>query len=437
MNKSTIGIILLSVIVSFSACKSDSESTLKMNVDQPESFADLQILTYKVPGWDKLDPKQKELAYYLYEAALSGRDIIYDQRGKYNLTIRKTIEAIWENPDIDKSGDEWEAFKTYSGQVWFSNGIYHHYSNDKFTPSFTEGYFSKLVNTIDPQRLPLEVGEDIDAFVARLRPIIFDPNFVPKMVNLKDGIDNVAESANNFYEGISQKEVEKFYAKFPQSDHEPEWGLNSKLIKKDGAVTEQVWKSGGMYGAAIDKVIYWLEKATTVAENDQQKKSLSLLIDYYKTGDLKKWDEYNISWVQDTTSVIDFANGFIEVYNDALGIKGSFEGVLSLRDFETTKRIKAIADEAQWFEDHSPLQQEHKKKVVKGISAKAITVIVESGDAAPSTPIGINLPNSDWIRKDYGSKSVSLSNIIHAYNESSANSGFLEEFVKDLSLIHI
>src|SRR5690554_5774103 len=437
INKQIFGIISLAVLVSFSACKSNTESdTATSTTDQLESFADLQILKYEVPGWDNLDLQQKELAYYLYEAALSGRDIIYDQRGKYNLLIRKIIEAIWDNPATEKSGKEWEAFRTYAGQVWFSNGIYHHYSNDKFTPGFNEEYFVSLLKAVNEENLPLEEGEDIDQFLTRIKPVIFDPNFAPKMVNLKEGIDNVAGSANNFYENVTQKEVEAFYSTFPQTDHEPEWGLNSKLTKKDGALVEQVWKSGGMYGTAIDKVIYWLEKASTVAENDHQKKSLDLLIEYYKTGDLKKWDEYNISWVQDTASVIDFANGFIEVYNDALGIKGSFEGVLSLRDFETTKRIKAIADEAQWFEDNSPLEAEHKKKEVKGISAKAITVIVESGDAAPSTPIGINLPNSDWIRKDYGSKSVSLSNIVHAYNESSANSGFLEEFVKDPAVIH-
>jgi len=434
MNKYTLGIAMFSTIALLSSCESEGDA-IKLKVEQPESFADIQILQYQVPGWDNLEPKQKELAYYLYEASLSGRDIIYDQRGKYNLTIRKTIEAIWGNPETDKSAGEWSDFETYSGQVWFSNGIYHHYSNDKFTPVFSEEYFSRLVKAVQPENLPLEENEDVDAFLTRVRPIIFDASFEPKMVNLKAGVDNVAESANNFYEGVTQKEVEAFYAKFPQSDREPEWGLNSKLTKKDGLLIEQVWKSGGMYGSAIDKMISWLEKAVTVAENDHQKESLSLLIEYYKSGDLEKWDEYNISWVQDTTSIIDFTNGFIEVYSDAIGKKGSFESVLSLRDFETTKRIKLIADDAQWFEDHSPLDAAHKKKEVKGISAKAITVIVESGDAAPSTPIGINLPNSDWIRKEYGSKSVSISNIVHAYNESSANSGFLEEFVKDPAVI--
>ena len=434
MNKFTLGIILLSSFASLSSCESEGD-TLNLKDSQPESFADIQILQYQVPGWDKLQPKQRVLAYYLYEASLSGRDIIYDQRGKYNLTVRKTIEAIWDNSETDKSATEWSDFVTYSGQVWFSNGIYHHYSNDKFTPAFSQEYFSRLVNAVKQENLPLEKNEDIEAFLTRLNPVIFDPSFEPKMVNLKAGIDNVAESANNFYQGVTQKEVETFYAKFPQSDREPEWGLNSKLIKEDGLLIEKVWRSGGMYGSAIDKMIFWLEKAANVAENDHQKKSLSLLIEYYKSGDLKKWDEYNISWVQDTTSIIDFTNGFIEVYSDAIGKKGSFESVLSLRDFETTKRIKLIADDAQWFEDNSPLDAAHKKKEVKGISAKAITVIVESGDAAPSTPIGINLPNSDWIRKEYGSKSVSISNIVHAYNESSANSGFLEEFVNDAAVI--
>src|SRR5690606_17281777 len=398
----------LCFLLIFASCEETSTTNSSATPASDREFADLQILTYEVPGWDNLDDKQKELAYYLYEASLSGRDIIYDQRGKYNLLIRKTIEAIWASPEIEQGDAEWDSFRTYAGQVWFANGIYHHYSNDKFTPGFSKEYFASLIKAADSTRLPLQNGETVDDLIVKLEPVIFDATFMPKMVTLTAGIDNVQESANNFYEGVTADEVEAFYAGFPQSDHEPEWGLNSKVVKENGEVVEKVWKSGGMYGEAIEKMIFWLEKAVNVAENDQQKNSLQLLIEYYKTGDLEKWDEYNISWVKDTTSVIDFASGFIEVYNDALGIKGSFESVLSLRDFETTKRIKAIADEAQWFEDNSPLIPEHKKKEVKGISAKAITVIVESGDAAPSTPIGINLPNSDWIRKEYGSKSVSL-----------------------------
>lgn len=396
-----------------------------------ESFSDLQLLRYQVPGWENLDARQKELAYYLYQAALSGRDIIYDQRGKYNLSIRKTLEAIWNNPKTEKSGDDWEKLQTYSGRFWFSNGNHHHYANDKFVPECSYEYFAGLVKSCDPKTLPLQDGESVDTFLGRMKPVIFDVSFHPKMVNLTDGVDHVAQSSNNFYEGVTQNEVEAFYNKFPHTGQDPEWGLNSKVIKENGVVTEKVWKSGGMYGSAIDKMVSWIEKAIPLAENDQQKKALSLLVDYYKTGDLKKWDEYNMAWVQDTAGIIDFANGFIEVYNDAIGKKGSYEAVLSLKDLEATKRIKAIADQAQWFEDHSPLMPEHKKKTVKGISAKAITAIVEAGDAAPSTPIGINLPNSDWLRKEYGSKSVSLSNIIHSYNESSASSGFLEEFVGD------
>lgn len=396
-----------------------------------QSFADLQLLRYQVPGWDKLSLKQKQLAYYLSQAALSGRDIIYDQRGKYNLTIRKTLEAIWNNPKTQRTGEDWNKFEVYSGRFWFSNGNHHHYANDKFVPECSYEYFEGLVKSCDPKTLPLEKGESVDAFLKRMKPIIFDAKLNPKMVNLKEGIDHVKESSNNFYSGVSQKEVEAFYSKFPHSGQDPEWGLNSQVTEKDGKVVERVWKSGGMYGAAIDKMIYWIEKAIPVAENPQQAKALGLLADYYKTGDLKKWDAYNIAWVKDTAGNVDFANGFIEVYNDALGIKGSYEGIVSIKDEEATKRIHAIAEQAQWFEDHSPILPEDKKKVVKGITAKAINAIMEAGDAAPSTPIGINLPNSDWLRKEYGSKSVSLTNIIHSYNESSASSGFLEEFVSD------
>jgi len=435
MNKK-IGMMLLSGALfsgSMYSCKSPEKQSQQKNDFQVsvDAFADLEILRYQVPGWDQLSLQQKTLAFYLYQAALSGRDIIYDQRGKYNLGIRKTLEAIFNNSKTDQSGADWDKFKTYAGRFWFSNGNHHHYSNDKFIPECSFEYFTNLVKACDEKELPLQEGETADTFLNRMKQVMFDPAFEPKMVNLTEGIDHVAKSSNNFYEGVTQKEVEDFYDTFPHTGQDPEWGLNSKVVKADGKVQEKVWKVGGMYGAAMEKMVAYLEKALPFAENEQQQKTLALLIEYYKTGDLKKWDEYNISWVQDTTSTIDFANGFIEVYNDAMGIKGSYEAVLSLRDFETTKRIKAIADQAQWFEDNSPLKPEHKKKIVKGISAKAITAIVEAGDAAPSTPIGINLPNSDWLRKEYGSKSVSLSNIIHAYNESSASSGFLDEFMND------
>ncbi len=399
-----------------------------------ESFADLQLLRYQVPGWEELTLQQKTLAYYLYEAALCGRDLYYDQANKYGLTLRKTIEAIYGTYKGDKNSAEWKKFEVYAGRVWFSTGNHHHYSKDKFIPECSFEYFSELVKNSDQSQIPLNQGEAVDAFLARMKPVIFDAAFQPKMVDLRAGIDNVANSSVNFYENITQKEVEAYYAdktKFPESDQTPEWGLNSKLMKEDGKIVEKTWKLGGMYSAAIEKIVFWLDKAVTVAENEQQRKALQLLSEYYKTGDLHKWDEYNIAWVNDTASRIDISHGFIEVYNDAIGKKGSFESVLSLKDMVTTKTIASIAKEAQWFEDNSPLMPEHKKKTVKGITAKAITVIVESGDAAPSTPIGINLPNSDWLRKYHGSKSVSLSNIVHAYNESSAGSGMLNEFVND------
>ncbi|MBA3828051.1 MAG: dihydrofolate reductase [Taibaiella sp.] len=395
---------------------------------EAESFADLQLLRYQVPGFKTLSLQQKELAYYLYEAALSGRDIIYDQKSKYGLLLRKTIEVVYGTYSGNKTDSSWKQFEVYCGRFWFSNGNHHHYSNEKFIPECTYQQFAAFVKAADSAQLPRNAGESTDAFLARIKPIVYDMKFEPKVVDQRPDIDNVKNSSNNFYEGVTQKEVEAYYKKFDTKDSAPSWGLNSKVIKDKGQVTEKVWKSGGMYGAAIDYIIGWLQKATTVAENDAQKKALQLLIQFYQTGDLKTWDNYSIAWVADTASRIDVVNGFIEVYLDAIGKKGSFESTLSLKDLEETKRIKAIAQQAQWFEDNSPIMAEHKKKSVTGITAKAITVIVESGDAAPSTPIGINLPNADWVRKQHGSKSVSLSNIIHSYNVSSSKSGMLDEF---------
>lgn len=396
---------------------------------EAQSFADLQVLRYEIPGFDGLSIQQKKLSYYLYEAALCGRDMIYDQKSRYGLLLRKTIEGMYGTYDAKKDAtpDNWKKFEEYCGRVWFSNGNHHHYSNIKFIPDCSWEYFSAVVKGSKPESLPMEKGESVDAFLARIKPIVYDMNFEPKVVDQRPNIDNVANSSNNFYEGVTQKEVEAFYSKFPASDSAPSWGLNSKLMKENGQVVEKTWKSGGMYGAAIDKIAGWLEKAVSVAEDAEQKKSLELLVQFYKTGDLKVWDDYNISWVK-TSSRIDAVNGFIEVYLDAIGKKGSFESTVSLKDMEETKRIEAIANQAQWFEDNSPIMPEHKKKTVKGITAKAITVIVESGDAAPSTPIGINLPNAEWIRKSHGSKSVSLSNIIHSYNVSGSKSGMLDEF---------
>ena len=394
---------------------------------EAQSFADLQLLRYQVPGFNGLSLQQKKLSYYLYEAALCGRDIIYDQKSKYGLLLRKTIEAAYGTYKGDKNADDWKKFEVYCGRVWFSNGNHHHYSNVKFIPECSYEYFTSVVKASDTAALPKEAGESVDAFLARIKPVVYDMKFEPKVVDQRPNIDNVANSSNNFYQGVTQKEVEAFYSKFPTTDSAPSWGLNSQLVKENGQVKEKVWKSGGMYGAAIDRIIGWLEKASAVAEDNNQKQSLDLLIQYYKTGDLATWDKYNIAWVN-CSSRIDAVNGFIEVYLDAIGKKGSFESTVSLKDIEETKRIEAIAKEAQWFEDNSPIMPQHKKKTVKGITGKAITVIVESGDAAPSTPIGINLPNAEWIRKDHGSKSVSLSNIIHSYNVASSKGGLVDEF---------
>ncbi|MBS1763134.1 MAG: dihydrofolate reductase [Bacteroidetes bacterium] len=415
------------VTVKDSVISNNNAADSNFNVNA-EAFADLQILRYQVPGFNELSLKQKQLAYYLSEAANSGRDIIYDQLDKNGLLIRKTLEAIYENYKGDKNDPEWKKFEEYCGRFWFSNGNHHHYGNEKFIPACSFEYFSTILKNTDANLLPKNNNETTEEFLKRIKPVVYDLSFQPKLVNLTAGIDNVKNSSVNFYEGVTQKEVEDFYSKFSTEGDAPSWGLNSKLVKENGVIAEKVWKVGGMYSAAIEKIVGWLEKASSVAENAQQKKALDLLIQYYRTGDLKTFDDYSIAWVDDVNSRIDVVNGFIEVYKDPIGKKGSFESVASIKDLEATKRIEAIAKEAQWFEDHSPLMEEHKKKAVKGITAKAIIVFTESGDAAPATPIGINLPNADWIRKSHGSKSVSLSNIIHAYNTSSANSGMLEEF---------
>lgn len=414
--------------------KSD-HSTSKAGGEKPkfevecDRFADLQVLRYQIPGFNELTPKQKELAYYLYEAANCGRDIIYDQNNKHNLLVRKTLEAIFEADIKDKQGAEWKKFEEYAKRFFFSNGIHHHYSSIKFVPECSFEFFSSLVKGCNPGKLPL-AGKSVDEFLTSIKPVIFDATVDAKKVNLASGIDNVKESANNFYEGVTQQEVEAYFdARIKKDDPQPiSWGLNSKMTKVDGKIIEQVWKVGGMYSASIEKIVGWLEKAVKVAENEKQQKALQLLIEYYKTGDLKKWDEYNIAWVNDTESRLDVVNGFIEVYDDAIGKRASFESVVSLKDMEATKRIAAIAKEAQWFEDNSPLMPEHKKKEVKGITAKVITVIQEAGASAQSTPIGINLPNANWIRQEHGSKSVSLSNVVHSYNVVGAKSPIMKEF---------
>ena len=395
---------------------------------EAESFADLQILRYQIPGFDGLSLQQKQLAYYLYEAALCGRDIIYDQKSKYGILLRKTLETAYSTYKGDTAAADWKNFTEYCGRVWFSNGNHHHYGNEKFIPGCSFEYFSSVIKGSDTANLPKEATETVQVFLTRIKPILYDLKTEPKLVDLRADIDNVAASSVNFYEGVTQKEVDSFYAKFPTETKQRSWGLNSKTMKENGKIVEKIWKVGGMYSAAIEKIVGWLEKAAGVAENEKQKKALQLLVQYYKTGDLATFDDYSIAWVNDTDSRLDVVNGFIEVYLDPIGKKGSFESVVSMKDMEATKRIKAIADQAQWFEDNSPLMAEHKKKNVKGITAKAITVITESGDAAPATPIGINLPNAEWIRKEHGSKSVSLSNIIYAYNLAGAKSGVLDEF---------
>jgi dipeptidyl-peptidase-3 len=398
-----------------------------------EQFADLRMLRYQVPGFTALPLKQKELLYYLAEAGYCGRDITYDQNYKHNLRVRRTLEAIWELNQANLGGadaKQAEALNVYTKRVWFSNGIHHHYSTRKFLPECSPAYFATLVRAANPKTLPLLQGETITKFLAFITPIIFSPNVAPKRVNQEAGKDLLLTSATNFYDGLMQREAENFYArKIDKTDPHPiSYGLNSRLEKASNKVVEQVWSVKGMYGPAITQMVYWLSKAADVAENDAQRKALSQLILFYSQGDLHFWDDYNVAWVKDTESITDAVNGFIEVYGDPLGYRGTYESVVSFKDLEATKVIKAIADQAQWFEDQSPILPQHKKKNVVGITGKVITVVAESGDAAPSTPIGINLPNSTWIRKEYGSKSVSLGNIVAAKDLDNATSGVLDEF---------
>ncbi|MGB5999975.1 MAG: dihydrofolate reductase, partial [Thermoanaerobaculia bacterium] len=380
--------------------------------------------------FDELDLEKKKLLYYLYQAALSGRDIIYDQNYKHNLLVRRTLEAIINSYTGDRSTEEFQNFMVYAKRVWFSNGIHHHYSKIKFLPEISPEYFAQLVKDSAPGDFPLAEGETLDDLIANLLPIVFDPEVDSKSVNLDASADLVADSANNYYEGLTQSQAEAYYAGVvDREDPTPiSYGLNSKLVMTGDGPQERVWKVGGMYSEAIEQIVYWLEKAVSSAENETQAAALSKLAEYYKTGDLRLFDEYNILWVQDTESEIDAINGFIETYGDALSYRGAYESVISIRDVEATKRIQAIAEQAQWFEDQSPIADEHKREEVTGISAKVITVVVESGDSSPSSPIGINLPNANWIRSNYGSKSVTLGNLMESYNEGSKESGYLEEF---------
>lgn len=424
-------LLLLFAVMMLSGCGEQKEQTRPEEFQYfSEQFADLQIARYRVPGFEELGARQKEMLYYLYQAALSGRDITWDQNYKHNLCVRRTLEAIVRDYTGDRETEDFRKFMLYTKRVWFSNGIHHHYGSAKFIPEFSQEYFAELVKNSPEGKFPLQQDETVDDLLAKLTPIMFDPGIAAKKINLDPNADLIATSATNYYEGLTQEEVEAYYQKkIDKNDPQPiSYGLNSKLVKENGKIVEKTWKVGGMYGEAIEQMVYWLEKAGAVAENEKQKAALDKLIEYYRTGDLRTFDEYSILWVQDTSSVIDVVNGFIEVYGDPLGYRGAYEAVVSIKDMEATKRIKAIGDMAQWFEDNSPIMEEHKKENVQGISAKVITVVVEAGDASPSTPIGINLPNPNWIRSQYGSKSVSLGNIIHSYNEVGKGSGSLKEF---------
>ncbi|MBD81103.1 MAG: dihydrofolate reductase [Crocinitomicaceae bacterium] len=384
-----------------------------------EQFADLKIIRYKVESFDQLTPKQKELVYYLYQVSLSGRDIIYDQNYKHNLVIRKALENIVSTYSGDMESEEWKNFMVYTKRVWFSNGIHHHYSTAKLKPECSKEYFNKLLS---------ETNTNLDAGIV---DIMFDDVTAMKRVNLDPQKDLIAGSANNFYQdGITQAEVEAYYtAKIDKNDAEPiSYGLNSTMIRdENGNLTEDVWKVGGRYSAPIEKMIYWLEKAITVAESDDQRKGFELLIEYYKTGDLKIWDDYNIQWAKTTGDVVDYINGFIEVYGDAMGYRATYESIIQIKDFDASARMKVVEDNVQWFEDNSSIAEEHKKESVVGVTYKVINVAVESGDASPSTPIGVNLPNANWIRAKHGSKSVSLGNIVEAYSLAGGKS-MLKEF---------
>ncbi|MDK2852156.1 MAG: dipeptidyl-peptidase [Proteiniphilum sp.] len=404
------------------------DSTFEYKVDR---FADIEILRYPVPGFNSLSLQQKELIYYLSQAALEGRDILWDQHNRHNLTIRRVCEGVYENYMGDKSSEEWKQFETYLKQIWMANGIHHHYSEDKIMPQFSQDYFVKVVKSVDPGRMPFRDGMAADETLQEILPVMFDPAVMPKRMNQTPGEDIVATSAVNFYEGVTQQEVEAFYnaMKDPADETPVSYGLNSKVKKIDGKVAEQVWKLDGMYGKAIERIIGWLDKAAAVAENDHQKEVINLLIDYYRSGDLKKFDDYSVKWVTDTTSRVDFINGFIETYTDPLGLKGSWEAMVNFKSIEASERTRIISENAQWFEDHSPIDDRFKKEEVKGVSAKVITAAILGGDCYPATPIGINLPNADWIRRDHGSKSVTIDNITYAYDKAAEGNGFNEEFM--------
>lgn len=396
-----------------------------------DKFADIEVLRYRVPDFETLPLAQKELIYYLSEAAMQGRDILFDQNCKWNLTIRHTLEAIYKNYKGDKNSADYKGFLEYLKLVWYNNGIHQDYSSDKVKPRFSEAFFRSEVNKLTDKQLSFLKGTTKAKLLNDLVPVIFDPTILPKRVNQAHGEDLILTSANNYYEGVTQAEAEAFYDQLKDpNDHRPvSFGLNSRLVKENGKIFEKIWKVGGLYSPAIEKIIIWLEKAAKVAENSKQKAVIEKLISYYKSGSLKEFDEYAILWVKDLDSNVDFVNGFTESYGDPLGLKASWESTVNFKNVEATKRTKIISSNAQWFEDNSPVDARFKKEKVKGVSAKVITVAMLAGDCYPSTPIGINLPNSNWIRSEYGSKSVTIENITEAYDKASEGNGFKEEFV--------
>ncbi len=404
-----------------------------------ESFADIQMLRYQLKGFEALSLQQKKLIYYLSEATLYGRDITFDQFGKYNLIIRKTLEAILLSYKGDRECEQFKALEVYLKRVWFSNGVYHHYGCEKFAPEFSKSFFIEALQGADKALLPLDRFGTADELCQTLCHVIFEPDVLPKRVNKAEGADVVASSACNFYEGVSQKEVEDFYNGMKNEnadDKEPvSYGLNSKLVKRDGKLVELVWSENGMYADAIKHITYWLEKAAGVAENDKQRQYIETLVRYYRTGDLRLFNDYCIQWVGEHEAQIDFVNGFIEVYGDPLGLKGSWEGIVEYKDLEATRRTQTISQNAQWFEDHSPVDPRFRKQKVKGVTANVICAAMLGGDEYPSTAIGINLPNADWIRAEHGSKSVTIGNLTDAYNKAARGNGFKEEFVVDADTI--
>ena len=405
----------------------------KCNVNTQERFADIQMLRYELKGFENLSLTQKIYIYCLSKATLLGRDITFDQQGKYNLRIRKTLEAVYRHYEGNRESEDFKAFEVYLKRVWFASGIHHHYGCEKFVPGFSEESFYEMVGAVADEYLPLSKGQSKEDLLGILVPVIFNPEVMPKRVNQTDGEDLVQTSACNFYENVSQAEVERFYARMKEDGNEqaPSYGLNSKLTKRNGELVELKWTEDGLYGAAIKEIVSWLLRAQKYAENEEQKHLIDLLVKYYRTGDLKDFDRYSIAWVQQHEGMIDFINGFIEVYGDPLGLKGTWEGIVEYKDLEATKRTQTISQNAQWFEDHSPVDPRFRKPEVKGVTANVICAAMLGGEEYPASAIGINLPNANWIRQEYGSKSVTIGNLTEAYNKAAQGNGFRDEFVID------